>query len=641
MRYVIEYEATALLFLSFVMFHYFQKRSIPSDSTRLFSVVFFMTAASLTTDIITAITIEYVFFLPFWVNYLLNTLFYTIQILLPVSMLIFVMSLAEIDTQKNLRRSYLLALPLAGFQIIALLLNPFTKAIFYIDPQIGYVHGQWFFAQYVVSGIYMLLILAFCVRYREKLTLLHYRVIMISIAGILLVISIQIMFPHLLLIGVAVTIAVITMFYNLQNPRDIKDFDSGVFNAAAMRMFLKECEKGKRPINMLALEIDNLYQIERFFGFETLGQVLYEIGLSLSFVSKKLYVFRLSDVRFVALTFSERDFELTRAVIEQRVQNGWRVDGEEVNLSLTVCCIRHLPTQNAVERFPAIIEATFLQAEKSGLRGSFFTAEDAFLSGLHRNVAVDFALNHALREGNGISFALQPIYSLTERRFKSAEVLLRYHHPDLGDVPPDEIFEIAERNGLIFQLDRTMVGLAGDFLIKALSENALGIDSISINLSAVDFINTEIPQNLAEILLQKGVDPRSIIFEITETASVTSPGVLAASMKCLKEQGFRFALDDFGTGFANMTQLFDLPFDIVKLDHRMLTGAPLVFEHLISMVSSMGVSLLVEGVETEQQAKMIENFTGICCAQGYYYAEPMPPDAFVEFLCQKNNPPQE
>ena len=639
MHYVIEYEQTALLFMFFVIIHYYQLRSFPSTENRLFGLVLLVTAASLSTDIITAVTIERVFALPFWVNYLLNTIFYSIQIMLPLSMLFFVMALAGINTRKDAKRVYIITALLACYQIVSVLLNPFTKAIFYIDSENGFVHGRWFFTQYAVSAIYMLLILAVACTHREQLGKKTFRVVCASLAGIALAMNIQIRNPDQLVIGVAVTLGVINMVYILQNPRDITDIDSGVYNTIAMRMFLKECERRVRFVSLVALEIDNFPQIDRLLTPETSRKALNDVGTALAGISKKVFVFRVDEARFAVYTFEDREYDKIREKIEVRFRSGWEVPEKHLELKLTVCCIPHLPCKNAAERFPSIISAAFRQAESSGIRGNMFTADDAFLSGLYRNVAVDFALNNALRDGEGIEFGLQPIYSVKERRFTGAEALLRFHHADLGIVSPTELITIAERNGMILELDRTMVGLTADFIRANDPANNLGIKRIGINLSAVDFISAEIPQRLSDILHEKGIDPNAVIFEITETASATSPEVLRSCMKRFKEQGYRFALDDFGTGFANLVQLIDFPYDVVKLDQRMLTGSPIVFEHLVAMLSQMGVSLLVEGIETEEQAKMIETIPGISFAQGYYYARPMPPALFAEFIRIKNNLP--
>ena len=285
--------------------------------------------------------------------------------------------------------------------------------------------------------------------HRDKLNKKTFRVICASLAGIALAMNIQIRNPEQLVIGVAVTLAVINMFYVLQNPRDITDIDSGVYNTVAMKMFLRECERRVRFVSLVALEIDNFPQIDRLLTAETSRKVLNDVGSELASISKKVFVFRVDETRFAVYTFGEREYDKIREKIELRFLGGWEVPGKQLELKLTVCCIPHLPCKNAAERFPSIISAAFRQAESSGIRGKMFTADDVFLSGLYRNVAVDFALNQALSSGEGIEFGLQPIYSVKEGRFTGAEALLRFHHPDLGIISPSELISIAERNGMI------------------------------------------------------------------------------------------------------------------------------------------------------------------------------------------------
>jgi hypothetical protein len=137
MRYVVEYQATALLYLSFVVLHYIHKRGFPSVVNRAFGVVLILTFSSLATDLLTAFTITHVFAMPFWVNYLLNTMFYTIQVMMPVSMMVFVMALAGIHRQPNFRRRFLITLLPAGLQLLHLAVNSFTHTVFYLDADRG------------------------------------------------------------------------------------------------------------------------------------------------------------------------------------------------------------------------------------------------------------------------------------------------------------------------------------------------------------------------------------------------------------------------------------------------------------------------------------------------------------------------
>jgi EAL domain-containing protein (putative c-di-GMP-specific phosphodiesterase class I) len=381
-----------------------------------------------------------------------------------------------------------------------------------------------------------------------------------------------------------------------------------------MRVFLKECENKKRPF-IGGVGSRQPVSIEHLLTAEAAQRMLLEMGMTLACVSRSIFVFRITTPPLRRLTFNPRDFQVLHALIEHRIQKGWEVDDTGIDLGLTVCCIPDLPCTGAPDRLPAVISAAFLQAERTGLRGSVFTADDAFLSGLHRNVAVDFALNRALRENKGLTFALQPIYSLISAASRGQRCSW-LSPPELGDVSPDEVIAIASKRHDT-SARRTMVALAGDF-INSVSPAERWDFAHRHQPSAVNFINTEIPNRLAEILRQKGVDPASVTFEITETASVTSRRSCRVH-KHPARTGFCFALDDFGTGFAIWLSCWICP---SMLSSSTAACSPLarLFQRLVAMLSDMEVSLLIEGVETEEQAKMLESIPGICCAQGYFYA---------------------
>ena len=252
---------------------------------------------------------------------------------------------------------------------------------------------------------------------------------------------------------------------------------------------------------------------------------------------------------------------------------------------------------------------------------------------------VDNALRKALSEGEkNFTINFQPIYNIQEKKFTSCEVLLRFKDEQLGVVSPDEFIVVAEKTGLIQDIDKMVIRRACQFLYRHPEIESYGFDCIEINLSAADFF-TDICDDVRSIVTSCGAKPEMLCFEVTETAATKHPENLTRFMTSMARSSYKFALDDFGTGFANLAQVADFPFNIIKLDKTLLnsekSAVQVMFDELVRMFSKMNLLTVTEGVETEEQANRVISLESDYI-QGFYYSRPLPEDEFIEFI-KKNN----
>ncbi len=276
-------------------------------------------------------------------------------------------------------------------------------------------------------------------------------------------------------------------------------------------------------------------------------------------------------------------------------------------------------------------ETSFIQSEVNGIKKKIISSDDGLYKQIERMMEVESALRKALDTNNGLELNFQPIYSVKEGKFKSAETLLRLNDSILGSISPAEFVPIAEKNGLVLQMDLLVVKKVCQFIAKYNPKESLGLEYLSVNLSAAEFMNTQIPKQMTEILNHYHIDPSFIVFEITETVATVSYDIVKTCMQEYRSRGFRFALDDFGTGYANLSQVVSLPFSIVKIDRSLLFGSIIVLEDLLHMFNRLGLTNIIEGVETIEQAELIRDMD-IDYIQGYLYANPLDEDIFYEFI---------
>jgi diguanylate cyclase len=632
LQYVIEYEILALIALVIVSLKYFYTKFFPSRQNQVFGLIFLVTMITLLLDLITAYTISYVFEIPFWINQVLNTLFYGIQILNPPLFFLYTLLLAGSIRIENSKKIRLIFLPSLIVLFILFFINPLTGFYFYVDPIKGYTYGILYYSFHLISFIYLAITFYFSVRFKNKLSLVQYRTITLFIFAIIAAIIVQAYFPRYLITGVVLSFAVIIMYFTLQNPQQMKDVLTGCFNYNAMLEYLNELVKSKESFHLIAIDINDLNRINRIFGLKNGNQVLQEISNYISNLSSDTWLFRMKGTRFVAIMKSENTYYQLKSQLEGQINSTWTIDSYDIVVSMIICSMFNL--NEYVERIDDVvnlIETSFIQSNIYGHKRNIISSDNGLYNELGRMIAVESALRSALETGNGLELNFQPVYSLKKNRFISAETLLRFNDPFLGSISPNEFVPIAEKNGLVLQMDLLVVEKVCKFIAEHNPKRTLGLDYLSVNLSAAEFLNVQMPEKMTEILNHYNIDPDFLIFEITETVATVNYDIVSSCMQEYRARGFRFALDDFGVGYANLSQVVGLPFSMVKIDRGLLNGNLIVLEDLLHMFRRLELITVIEGVETFEHSELLKSMN-IDYIQGFYYAFPMDIISFIEFI---------
>ena len=266
----------------------------------------------------------------------------------------------------------------------------------------------------------------------------------------------------------------------------------------------------------------------------------------------------------------------------------------------------------------------------------FFTQEMHARSA--RNLQLENALRLALERGQ-LQLHYQPQVSLQDGRIIGAEALLRWQHPELGTIPPAEFISIAENSGQILQIGEWVLRSATRQL-KYWMDNGLESMKIAVNLSAVQFRNSRLPELVTQILNDTKLPPQYLELELTEGVAMEDPLGAIAVMDNLHERGIRLSIDDFGTGYSSLSYLKRFHIYKLKIDRsfvRDIAEDPedkAIVTAVISLAKSLGLQTIAEGVETEQQLKFLRE-QGCNEVQGYYFSEPLPADQFEAFARTK------
>jgi EAL domain-containing protein (putative c-di-GMP-specific phosphodiesterase class I) len=217
------------------------------------------------------------------------------------------------------------------------------------------------------------------------------------------------------------------------------------------------------------------------------------------------------------------------------------------------------------------------------------------------------------------------------------EVLVRWQHPMRGMVGPVEFIPVAEETGLILPLGEWILKTACTQL--ALWSRVLEMESItiSVNVSARQFSQSDFVARVLSIINETGANPKRLKLELTESLLVQNIEEVIEKMAALKVAGVCFSLDDFGTGYSSLAYLKRLPLDQLKIDqsfvHDILINSndAIICKSTIALAESMGLAVIAEGVETQEQRNILANL-GCHTYQGYWFSRPVPLDAFETLM---------
>jgi EAL domain-containing protein (putative c-di-GMP-specific phosphodiesterase class I) len=241
---------------------------------------------------------------------------------------------------------------------------------------------------------------------------------------------------------------------------------------------------------------------------------------------------------------------------------------------------------------------------------------------------------HAL-ERHELVLHYQPQIDIGTGEVSGVEALVRWQHPEHGLLYPDKFIPQAEETGLIVGLTKHVLSMALD---QILLWSAAGTPiPVAVNLAARNVADPRLPAEVAQALADRGLDPRMLRLELTETDLLGDPEQARTVLEELRTLGVDLAVDDFGTGFASLSQLRKLPFRELKIDRSfvaVLEGDPEavhIVDSVVDLAHGLGLTVTAEGVETVGCLDVLRS-VGCDVAQGYYFSKPLPPDALLEWV---------
>ncbi len=258
--------------------------------------------------------------------------------------------------------------------------------------------------------------------------------------------------------------------------------------------------------------------------------------------------------------------------------------------------------------------------------------DETMMSSLHKTQAVEEDMHKAVVNGEFVMY-LQPKYCISTGKIVGAEALARWIHPERGMVSPAEFIPVFERNGFIIKLDR-IIWEAACRRIKQWIDSGRTPVPISVNVSREYLASFDIVQIISNLVNKYNIPKELLELEITETVENDN---VREIVKQFKDRGFTMLMDDFGSGYSSLNMLKSTQFDVLKIDREFFSEfmetdrGRKIITHTISMSQDIGLDIIAEGVETNEQASFLAK-CGCDTAQGFLYSRPIPADEFDKLL---------
>ena len=391
-----------------------------------------------------------------------------------------------------------------------------------------------------------------------------------------------------------------------------------------LQMAIAQGQVDRSGVAVLCVDLDNFKNINDAFGHGFGDKILLTLaGRLRKCLRDQDTLARLGGDEFAVVlprvTRIEEAQQAAQRLIEA-VAPAFSIDGHSFAVGISVGIALAAPEGNTAEQMLQFADMALYEAKRNG-RGCYevFRPELEAAARARRQMEID--LRRALHRGE-LQMHYQPIIERAGNRISGYEALIRWQHPERGQIAPMDFIPIAEETGLIHELGVRALNLA----CQEAATWTRG-ETIAVNLSPIQFKSTELVSMVALALADSGLDAVRLELEITESVLLDNSDGNIRTLKALKKLGVRISLDDFGTGYSSLSYLRSFPFDKIKIDKSFVQEmdqsreAMAIVRAITGLSSSLLIETTAEGVETEEQfQRLLEE--GCSHFQGYLFGRP-------------------
>ena len=511
------------------------------------------------------------------------------------------------------------------------LTNPLTHWVYTIEPDLSITRNWGEYFIYLSALVYF--VFSFVIIFSsweilsKKRKIALFFCFLLAGTGVVL----QLLIKDLKVEVLAEAVGFTGVLLSIENEDDRIDYGIGFYNRSALNLDLKGCFHNNRVVSLIVIRITNSEILSKMIGTENVYVVSDIVRPYLTSLVKSHHIYAPNPGTFVLALYDNevKKAESMAENVRQAFSKPWEYQGQRILFS-TVVILAEIPgkMKDASQLFYIIDNPL------PGNAGNDRVLKDGDLDFFFRRQSVESALSRGLDEGS-FEVYYQPTYHI-DRTLHGAEALIRMHDRELGNLYPDEFIPIAEQMGLIDDIDDFVLGEVCRF-IKTGIPGKCGIECINVNLSVLQCMRPGFVERICGIVEKYGVNKVFINFEITESISADDYQRLGEVISDLRNRGFKFSMDDYGTGYSNVSAVFSLNLDLVKIDKSLLWNAEkselgmIILGNTVRMIRQMNKEILVEGVETAEQIELLEKLK-VDYLQGFFFSKPIPEKDFIELI---------
>tara|TARA_R110000764_G_scaffold138885_4_gene226709 strand:+ start:70728 stop:72932 length:2205 start_codon:yes stop_codon:yes gene_type:complete len=415
---------------------------------------------------------------------------------------------------------------------------------------------------------------------------------------------------------------------------------TGLANRFHLHETLRGLLKRRQPLALFSIDLDRFKSVNDNYGHSVGDAILQVVAKRMqSCVPQNALIARLGGDEFAIVLWSEEGVQNTAALAQKVIKTlagPITLSGRQFRIGASVGIT--VRTETVIELDDLLVQADIaMYAAKEGGRGRWAEYSTRLGQIIRRRMLLEQGLRTAI-ENEEISLHWQPKVDLHSWQITGAEALMRWKHPEMGDISPMEFIPVAEQCGLIDKLGSWALREA----CRVGTRELTGL-TVAVNVSAVQLQFGGFVEALKEVLRSSGIEPHKLELELTESVFIEDADKAVTILNAIRSTGVRLALDDFGTGYSSLSYLRRFPFDTLKIDRSFVTelltkaDARAIVKMITDLANELGKRTVCEGVETLEQLQIV------CAAncheiQGYLISPPCPLESFPRTLDPNLNP---
>ncbi|WP_139206620.1 MULTISPECIES: DUF4084 domain-containing protein [unclassified Bacillus (in: firmicutes)] len=396
----------------------------------------------------------------------------------------------------------------------------------------------------------------------------------------------------------------------------------------------------KRSGSMLAImfiDLDRFKYVNDTFGHNAGDQLLLQVAQRLEgCLRSNDVVARQGGDEFTLLAKGIKEIEDAGLIAEKILESlneAFYIDGREIRCTPSIgISIYHRDGNTTADLMKAADRAMY-KAKENGKNGYFIYTSD-ITEQPSRKILLETALHKAI-DNNELSLHYQPQVNAETGEISGVEALVRWNHPEMGFIPVSEFIPIAEETGLIVPIGEWIIRKACE---QAQKWNEVGFPlKLAVNVSPRQFHQKDFVDMLSKILIETGMSFKQLDLEITEGIAMGDHHIITTKLLELRNLNIQVSVDDFGTGYSSLAYLTNFPIETLKIAREFVEkigidkGNEAIIASIITMANNLGLKVIAEGVETEEQSNFLQAL-GCKQMQGYYYSKPLPAREFEKLL---------